>query len=59
MINKYEKEKELIRQKAIEWQNDMSNNNYSYLEIANKTEYFYKKSKKYGLVKEFKENAII
>lgn len=54
----YQERKELARQKAIEWQLDFSNNNYSYSELADFYSYFYKLGKRYGLLKEFKENGI-
>ena len=57
--SKYEQNKERIRQKAIEWQCNYNNINYSYGELAEYENYFYKQAKRYGLVKEFKENAII
>ena len=53
----YRKRKEEIRQEAIDWQ---SFNKAMYCsEIAEKTEYFENKAKRYGLVREFKENGII
>lgn len=54
----YQERKERARQKAIEWQLDFSNNNYSYSELADFYTYFYKLGKRYGLLKEFKENGI-
>lgn len=54
----YYEKKEEIRQEAVNWQLDFSNHNYSYLELANWGDYFYKKGKKYGLLKEFHENGI-
>ncbi len=53
----YYQRKEEARQKAIKWQLDF--NNYSYKELADYGEYFYKLGKKYGLLKEFRENGII
>lgn len=58
-MNKYKIEKEKARQKAIDWQLDFNNYNYSYFELSLYNEYFYKLAKRYGLIKEFKENAII
>ena len=55
----YYERKELARHEAIDWQLDFSNHNYSYLELANYGEYFYKLAKRYGLIKEFRENCII
>jgi len=56
---KYQERKENARQKAIDWQADFNNHNYSYGEIAYFQNYFEKLGKRYGLLKEFKENAII
>lgn len=58
-MNKYFYYKEQSRQEAIFWQIDFSNHNYSYLELYNYGEYFYKKAKRYGLIREFKENGVI
>lgn len=45
--------------KAIDWQADFNNHNYSYAEIARFQNYFERLGKRYGLLKEFRENAII
>lgn len=58
-MNKYQIGKEKARQEAIEWQLDFNNHNYSWGEIAYFADYFTKLAKRYGLVKEFKENCII
>ncbi len=54
----YEKRKAEVRKEAIEWQADFCNHDYSYGEIADKQEYFRRLGKRYGLLREFKENAI-
>ena len=58
-MSKYAREKENVRQKAIEWQLDFNNHDYSYGELAYFTEYFTKLAKRYGLTEEFRENGII
>lgn len=58
-MNKYTKLKENVRVKAMEWQNDFQNHDYSYGEINYFQNYFERLAKKYGLVREFKENGII
>lgn len=58
-MNKYLKNKEKLRENAIKWQQDFPSKNYSYGELAFWQDYFYKLGKKYGLLKEFKENGII
>ena len=57
-MSKYYEYKEQARQKAIEWQLDFNNHNYSWGELADWGDYFYKLGKRYGLLKEFKENGI-
>lgn len=55
----YREKKERLREEAVRWQHDFSRHCYSYEELAEKQAYFEKEGKKYGLVKEFKENGII
>lgn len=57
-MSKYEEKKEEIRQKAIEWQLDFSNHNYSVGELIDFNNYFNKVGKRYGLLREFRENGI-
>lgn len=56
--NKYQAAKEKARQEAMTWQNDFANNNYSYEEIAHFTAHFEQLGKRYGLLREFRENGI-
>lgn len=49
----------LSRAIAQQWQADFANFNYSYSELAEWQNFFEEYGKKYGLIKEFKENAII
>ena len=58
-MNKYQKEKNAARERAIEWQHDFNDHNYSYGELAYYQLYFENKGKCYGLTREFKENGII
>ena len=58
-MNAYQKAKENARNKAIEWQRDFENHNYSYGELSYYGSYFEKIAKRYGLVEEFRENGII
>lgn len=48
-----------VREEAIQWQDDFSRNNYSYFVIFQRQKYFEKLGRRYGLLREFKENAII
>ena len=61
MSNKlyYNYRKECLRQEAIYWQLDFSNNNHSYLELFNWQCYFEKMGKRYGLLREFRENGVL
>lgn len=58
-MSKYYEKKAEIREQAIMWQLDFNNHNYSWLELANFGDYFYKQGKRYGLLREFRENGII
>lgn len=55
----YQERKAAAREKAIEWQHDFENHNYSWLELAQWQQYFEKLAKRYGLTEEFTENGII
>lgn len=57
-MNNYAKNKNRIREKAIEWQNRFQHHDYSYEELVEIGDYFYKNGKRYGLLKEFRENGI-
>ena len=57
-MNKYQQMKEKVRNEAIEWQMDFENHNYSYGELSVFQNYFETMGKRYGLLREFKENAI-
>lgn len=55
----YRQWKEKARNEAIDWQSTFANSNYSLSEIVFLQGYFTYLAKRYGLVKEFKENGII
>ena len=57
--NKYQIKKYEARQEAIYWQTEANQKNYSYGKLIKFNDYFYKKGKRYGLLREFKENGII
>ncbi len=59
MKNKYHQNKERARFEAMQWQLDFENNNYSYGELSYYQSYFEIQAKRYGLIKEFKENGIL
>lgn len=58
-MNSYQKQKAAVREKAIDWQADFCMDSYSWEELADWYDYFEKLAKRYGLIKEFKENGII
>jgi len=53
------KDKDMARQVAIDYQRWASEQSLSYGDIAFYTDYFTKLGRKFGLLKEFKENGII
>lgn len=59
MAKTYEELKEKARAEAIDWSYEQAIFNYSYEEIFAMQTRFEKLGKKYGLLKEFRENAII
>lgn len=59
MKKNYLEKKDAAREAAIEWQTETAQKNYSYGELAFFQNHFYKLGKRYGLLKEFKENCII
>lgn len=58
-MSKYTELKEQARQEAIDWQLDFGNHNYCWGDLQVFQIHFEKKAKRYGLIKEFKENGII
>jgi hypothetical protein len=59
-MKNYKERKEAIRNEAIEFQYSFSEGEqYSYKALADIQGYFEKQGKKYGLLKEFRENGII
>lgn len=57
-MNNYQKQKERVRDEAIDWQLDFFNYNYSWLELTAFENYFEKMGRRYGLLTEFRENGI-
>ena len=55
----YQERKEEARNEAIEWQYSVGEKNYYMSEMAEFYAHFLKLAKRYGLIKEFKENGII
>lgn len=57
-MSKYQQMKEKVRNEAIEWQLNFDSHNYSWSELACFEDYFHTMGKRYGLLKEFRENGI-
>ena len=55
----YKSNQEALRDIAIQWQSDLEKLDYSYNDIALWNDFFYEMGKKYGLIREFKENGIL
>ncbi|MBR4856331.1 MAG: hypothetical protein IKU94_06865 [Bacteroidaceae bacterium] len=55
----YQKGKEAAREKAIAWQYEAAEQSLSYGELAEASDYFTRLAKRFGLVREFRENGII
>lgn len=55
----YQERKTMAIDEAIEWQRTAATEPMSWGEVASWCNYFYKLAKRYGLIKEFKENGII
>lgn len=57
-VKGYRENQDFIRTIAIEWQNNSSDYNYSYMDFAKWSDFFREYGKRYGLLKEFRENGI-
>lgn len=55
----YIRKRSKAREEAQLWQNDFAKHSYSYAELMEFANYFERLAKRYGLVKEFRENGII
>ena len=57
-MSRYAEMKNRIRNEAIDFQLDVDNHCYSYGELAAFGSYFEEMGKRYGLLREFRENGI-
>ena len=55
----YQKRKEATRQEAIDWQEEAAGLSLSWEGLAIATAYFEKLGRRYGLLREFRENCIL
>ena len=55
----YQKGKEAARERAIAWQYEAAEQSLSYGELAEAADHFHRLAKRFGLVREFRENGII
>lgn len=58
-MSKYQQQKERARERAVNFQLNFCEVSYSWRDLAEWGAYFSKLGKKYGLIKEFRENGII
>ena len=58
MVKTYQQRKAKVREQAFEWQCDFEKYNYSWADLATWSNYFKALGKRYGLLKEFRENGI-
>lgn len=58
-MNKYQQGKAKAIEKAQEWQRDFARFELDWVTYANKIDEFRELAKRYGLIREFKENGII
>lgn len=54
----YQQLKSEAREQAIDWQDWLSENSVSYEGLAIASDYFERLGRRYGLLQEFRENAI-
>lgn len=54
----YEEKKEALREFAVEWSLGFSDVNYSWGDLADWQDFFTEYGRRYGLLREFRENAI-
>ena len=58
-MNRYQKQKEVVRQEAINYQIEKMGVSMSYAELYEAQQYFEKLGKRYGLLREFRENGVL
>lgn len=58
-MNTYQRRKDAARAQAIKWQADFSDRSTPWAAIAAEQRHFEQLARRYGLLREFRENAII
>lgn len=58
-MSKYQENKNSVREFAIQWQAEFAGHNSSYGELAIYQDMFLRLARRWGLVREFRENGII
>lgn len=58
-VNRYQRGKEKAREEALNWQTDVAEKSLSWWDVAHMGYYFEKLAKRFGLIREFRENCII
>lgn len=57
-MTEYAKRKEAVRSQAIEWSDETSESPMSWADLAGWQAYFERMGRRYGLLREFRENGI-
>ena len=57
--NEYQRRKEQARAAAIEWQRTFGDTPHSWAEVAEQAANFERLGRRYGLLREFKENGVL
>lgn len=57
-MSRYQRGKERARREAMDWAADVATQTMSYYELAIWQEHFERLGRRYGLLREFRENAI-
>lgn len=55
----YQEKKQSARMEAVNWQNNYALCDHSYAELAETEAYFEALGRRYGLLREFRENGIL
>ena len=58
-VSRYQAGKERAREEAKNYQNDINGMDLSWWDVAHMGEHFEKLGRRYGLMREFRENGII
>lgn len=57
-MNRYRQKKEQVRDFAAEWQEEFSENRYTWADVAAYADMFSRLGRRWGLLREFRENGL-